>query len=379
VALLTACTGDAAPSASSATTAATGAGAPGATGTPGPNEASPVEGAPADLAALVERLYAGADLGKAANGETAKALGTRSTGAGVPAGAKAAVGSWFGSPIAVVTAGADVTLAVGETWQVVGGWWPSLGVDAPVVGGGPRWVLTLGSDARRGQELTRSRADTLQIIGLDGKGGGGILGLPRDLWVPLSTGGKGKLNSAMALGGPAAQLKTVRDATGLPIEGHAVIGFDGFKQVIDDLGGLPMVVPETVDATHAGIVITKGPHRLTGRRALAYARERKSLPDGDIGRSRHQGQLLLAAAIHAKLAGPMAIPDVLTSFSQVGESDLTAAEVLTFAAGLYQVNPTKVGRGVAAGPFGWAGSQSIVVLGAEARRLFASFRDGNLS
>ena len=35
----------------------------------------------------------------------------------------------MGTPVAVVTAGSDVTLAVGPTWKVVGGWWPSLGVD----------------------------------------------------------------------------------------------------------------------------------------------------------------------------------------------------------------------------------------------------------
>ena len=145
------------------------------------------------------------------------------------------------------------------------------------------------------------------------------------------------------------------------------------------IGGIPILVPETVNASHARLVIEKGPQVLSGKEALAYARERKTLPDGDFGRSRHQGQLLVAAAIKAKLAGPIAVPGALTSFSTVGQSDLSAEEMLTFAAGLYRVNPTQVGRGVAAGPFGWAGSQSIVVLGDQARRLFASFADGNLS
>ncbi len=63
----------------------------------------------------------------------------------------------------------------------------------------------------------------------------------------------------------------------------------------------------------------------------------------------------------------------------MGESDLSAEQILTFTAGLHTLNPLQVGRGVAKGPFGTAAGQSIVVLGAEARRLFASFRDGNLS
>lgn len=374
--LLTGCTSDppapgpSSPSASSTSTPAA----------PSPQPTSAVRGAPAELQQLIERVYAGSDLGRDANAATAKALAER-TAAGtqaVPAGAKATVGSWFGTPVAVVTAGDDVHLAVGPKWKLVGGWWPSLGLDDAVVGGGPRWVLALGSDARRGQAIDRARADTLQVVGIDGKGGGGVMGIARDLWVPLSTGGKGKINSAMSLGGPQAQLRTVRGATGLPIEGYALIGFYGFVDLVDDQGGIPIVVPETVDASHARIVIKKGEQTLSGKEALAYARERKTLPDGDFGRSRHQGELLLAAAVKAKLAGPLAIPGALTSFSKVGKSDLSAAEMLTFAAALYRLNPTKVGRDVAAGPFGWAGSQSIVVLGNDARRLFTSFEDGNL-
>jgi len=345
-----------------------------------PTPAPAVAGAPAALTSLVERLYSGAELGRSATAATRKALdGRRPGGAAIPTGAEAKVGSWFGTPVAVVTAGEDVTLAVGPTWRLVGGWWPSLGVAAAVTGGGPRWLLAVGSDARRGQPLERSRADTLQVIGVDGKGGGGVMGIARDLWVPLSTGGKGKINSAMPVGGPEGQLATVRAATGLPIEGYAVIGFAGFIQLVDDQGGLKIVVPQTVDASHAHLVIKKGAQTLSGKEALAYARERKTLPDGDLGRSRHQGEVLLAAAVQAKLAGPGAIPAALTSFSKVGASDLTAEDMLTFAAALHRVNPTKVGRDVAGGPFGWAGSQSIVVLGDQARRLFASFDDGNLS
>jgi LCP family protein required for cell wall assembly len=284
----------------------------------------------------------------------------------------------MGTPVAVVSVGQDVTLAVGPDWKIVGGWWPSLGVEAPSLDGGPRWVLALGSDARRGQELTRTRADTLQVVGIDGKGGGGVMGMARDLWVPLSTGGSGKINSAMAAGGPEAQLATVRAVTGLPVEGYVVIGFDGFTKVIDELGGIPIIVPKRVNASHAKIVIEAGPQVLTGREALAYARERKSLPDGDFGRSRHQGEILLAIAIKAKLLGPVAIPRAMTSVSKYGASNLTAERMLTYTASFYRLDPTKMGRGVAKGPTGWVGRQSVVLLGAEARRLFASFKDGNL-
>ena len=338
-----------------------------------------VSGAPAPLAALVSTVYAGGDLTRTSSPSAAAALRTRKAGTG-PVTARAEVGSWMGTPVAVVTAGDDVTLAVGPTWKVVGGWWPSLGVTKPSLGGGPRWVLAIGSDARKGQPLERTRADVLQVIGIDGKGGGGVMGMARDLWVPLATGGKGKINSAMVFGGPRAQVSTVRSVTGLPVEGYVVLGFTGFKKIVDTEGGIPIVIPKTVVASHAkNLVIKAGAQTLSGAGALAYARERKTLPDGDFGRSRHQGEVILAAAIKAKLAGPIAIPSALTSFSAVGRSNLSAEQILTFAAGLHQLSPLQVGRGVAQGAFGWAGQQSIVVLGRQARTLFAEFRDGNLS
>jgi LCP family protein required for cell wall assembly len=324
-------------------------------------------------------VYAGGDLTHTSSPSAAAALEGRKA-AELPAHAAAKVGTWMGTPVAVVTAGDDVTLAVGPTWKVVGGWWPSLGVTEPSLGGGPRWVLAIGSDARKGQPLERTRADVLQVIGEDGHGGGGVMGLARDLWVPLSTGGKGKINSAMVFGGPRAQLSTVRHVTGLPIEGYVVLGFAGFARIVDDQGGIPIVIPQTVVASHArNLLIKSGPQTLSGAQALAYARERKTLPDGDFGRSRHQGELILAAALKAKLAGPIAIPAALTSFSKVGTSNLSAEQILTFTAGLHRLSPLEVGRGVAKGALGEAGHQSIVVLGRQARSLFARFRDGNLS
>ena len=83
---------------------------------------------------------------------------------------------------------------------------------------GPRFVLVIGSDARPDEKLAGSRGDTLQVIGIDGKGGGGVMGIPRDTWAPMPGGGSGKINAAFAYGGGAGQLQSVRKVTGLPID-----------------------------------------------------------------------------------------------------------------------------------------------------------------
>ena len=334
-----------------------------------------VTGASPALAAVITNLYAGKPV--AANALSTTALAKRKL-ASAPVSAQAAVGTWRGQQLAVVRAGDDITLTVNTNgaWRIVGGWWPSLGVAGPVLEPKSRWILALGSDARVGQNMLRTRADTQQIVGVDGKGGGGVLGLPRDLYVPLTTGGSGKINSAMAFGGPEAQVATVRQTTGLPIEGYVVTTFNGFIHVVDGLGGIPMNVPTAI-TTH-GITIKAGPQTLSGLEALWYARERKSLPDGDFGRSRHQGQLIVAGAIKARLAGPMQLPKALTLIDKESKSNLSAEQILTFGAWFYKLDPNKVGTGVAYGPTAMIGGQSVVRVSDHARGLFADFRDGNL-
>ncbi|HET8599136.1 MAG TPA: LCP family protein [Segeticoccus sp.] len=342
-----------------------------------------VAGVPTALAKTVRQLYAGKPV--PAPAPLRRVLAQRATSHG-RVKAHGNVASWKSSKIAVVTARHDVTLAVQgkHGWHVVGGWWPSMKVRRPQLGG-TRHVLLMGSDARvsHGQEVARSRADSLHVIGLDGRGGAGVLGIPRDSWVSLATGGPGKINSAMAYGGPTAELKTVRHVTGLPIEGYLLTGFVGFRHAIDAFGGLPFDAPKAViDPTHhnSGADVKKGKQHLNGDEALAYARERKSLPDGDFGRSRNQGWLLLAGAALVRGGGPEKLPRYLHELSPYVTTDLSAQQVLTLAAHVFTLNPHRVRNEVATGGFGVrGGGQSVVLLGSGARHLFHDLRDGTLS
>ncbi|HEY5248290.1 MAG TPA: LCP family protein [Dermatophilaceae bacterium] len=338
------------------------------------------KGVPGDLAAVIKPLYFG---GKVPSSATAsKALGKRRpVKAAGPVVVKGAVASWKGVPIAVVTRGKDVTLAVkAPKWKVVGGWWPSIGVSAPSLGRFPRHVLLVGSDARPGQPLDHSRGDSLHIVGLDGHGGGGVLGIPRDSYVPLASGGQGKINSSLTLGGPGSLQQTVVSATGVPLEGYILTGFDGFQRLVDGVGGLPLKAPVAVNDKMSGADVKAGANKLTGGQALAYGRARYAVPGGDFGRSANQGRLILAAGGFAKLLGPIRLPAILKMGATNIQTNLSAEQVLTFAAGAYVARPDKVPNKVATGGFGMTGDgQSIVLLNADARRLFADLRNGNLS
>ncbi|NYF97871.1 LCP family protein [Janibacter cremeus] len=292
----------------------------------------------------------------------------------------ATAGRWRGAKVAVVTSDDDVTLAVrpkGKQWRVVGGWWPSMD-EGPDLGKGPRHVLVLGSDARPGEKVTRLRADAIQLLGVDGSGGAGVMGFARDLWVPIPGHGHGKLNASMVYGGPGATVGAVSRTSGIDVDGYVVTGFTGFRAIVDELGPLSFDAPMAVRSHLPGGVIPKGKSRLGGRKALAYARERKTLPHGDFDRSRHQGLLLLAAAIQARVQGPDSLPRALTVIDEHASSDLTATQMLRFSASFYRVNPLKVGHEVAQGPTGMQSGQSIVRLGQGSKQDLRSFRDGRL-
>jgi len=337
-------------------------------------------GMPAALAAVIKPLYFG---GAVPSSPSATLLLRKRTPVKPTAKVvvKGAVSSWKGVPIAVVTSGKDVTLAVkAPNWKVVGGWWPSVGLSRPSLGSTPRRVLLVGSDARPGQAIDGSRGDSLHIVGLDGHGGGGILGIARDSYVSLATGGMGKINSALMFGGPKALQRTVVSATGVPLEGYMITGFTGFKTLINGIGGLRLKAPVAVRDTKSSANVKAGVNQLSGVQALSYARARHAVAGGDFGRSANQGLLVKALADFARLAGPARLPGILHMADPKIATNLSAEQVLTLAAGAYVVPSNRIHNRVAAGSFGWtADRQSIVLFDAQARRYFADIRDGNLS
>ena len=147
--------------------------------------------------------------------------------------ATATMGTWKSEKVAVVTAGDDVTLAVGPDVEGRRRLVALAGQGDAELGKGPRFVLVIGSDARPDEPLKGSRGDTLQVIGIDGKGGGGVMGIPRDTWAPLPGGGSAKINAAFAYGGGAGQLASGAHgdrAAGRGLRRHRVQGLQGDRR-----------------------------------------------------------------------------------------------------------------------------------------------------
>ncbi|GAA3693019.1 hypothetical protein GCM10022377_01900 [Zhihengliuella alba] len=328
---------------------------------------------PQALADLAVAWYSGGDA--ATGGPAAEAAAQREASADDVA-VEATLGAWNEQKLAVLTSGDDVTLAVAGPggWSIVGGWWPSLGIEEPVLGD-QRHVLLIGSDAREkeGQKIDRARGDALQLLGANGAGGAGIVGIPRDLWVPIPGGGTAKINSALLQGGPEAQVQAVADATGIQPQGYILTGFEGFKSIVADLGGLTLDAPVPVKT------VPEGTATLDPDDALMFVRERKTLPGGDFDRSFHQGVALLGFAAHVLGTGPGALAESLTLVDPHVQTNLTAEQALTFAAWTYRLDVQEVGHDVPEAPFGRsADGQSILVYDDGVQAVFDDFADGAL-
>jgi LCP family protein required for cell wall assembly len=227
--------------------------------------------------------------------------------------------------------------------------------------------------------MLTTRTDSIHFVGLDGKGHGGIVGVPRDSWVSIAGGGRSKINAALSWAGTEGMMETFRDLSGLPLEGYVMTGFAGFEEMITSvLGGFELVVPYPMRDQASKADFEAGPQVVDGDEALAFARTRKTLPNGDFDRSANQGLIMLDVLRNLKGQGFMAIPRLLELSEPFMMTDLGPAELLTFAAQTITTKKDAIPNVVAPGSPGWAGQASVVFLSGSAPRLFRDLADGRL-
>ncbi|MEC0446826.1 Chitinase [Bacillus velezensis] len=159
------------------------------------------------------------------------------------------------------------------------------------------------------------RSDSLIVVTLDPRNKTmKMLSIPRDTRVTLAgdtTGKKSKINAAFAKGGADETVSTVEDLLDIPIDKYVTVDFNGFKDVIDEVGGVDVKVPFDFDemsdvSKKKRIYFKKGNMHLNGEQALAYARMRKQDKRGDFGRNDRQKQILNALIDQMSRAGNIA-------------------------------------------------------------------------
>jgi LCP family protein required for cell wall assembly len=179
-------------------------------------------------------------------------------------------------------------------------------------------ILVIGTDGGRapGRRDAR-RSDSLLLLRTEpGRHRLSYLSIPRDLRVDIPGFGSGKIASANQFGGPALTIETVRGLTGLAIHHVVVFDFDGFRELIDALGGIEVDVPKPILSnkfdcpykprrcdTWEGWRFRKGKQHMDGHRALIYSRIRTNqLDSSDTDVTRGGRQQAVADAAGDKIA-----------------------------------------------------------------------------
>ena len=157
-------------------------------------------------------------------------------------------------------------------------------------------ILFLGLDDRTGELTGRSDAILLATFNADERSVK-MLSIPRDSYVEIPGRGMDKINHAHAYGGIDLAVDTVENLLDIPVDYFTTLNFIAFMEVVDTLGGVEVDVPfsftEMDSEDNPGAIrIEEGVQTLDGEEALAYARMRKSDPQGDIGRGDRQKDLL---------------------------------------------------------------------------------------
>lgn len=240
------------------------------------------------------------------------------------------------------------------------------------------FVLVIGSDARPGEDIRRTNADSIHLLAVNpATREGTIVGFPRDSWVDIPGRGKGKMNSALLNGGPSLLVDTVRRLTGLPIQYYALTGFQGLTNMVDSLGGVDVLVNKRMSDRFSGAFFEQGWHHFNGGQALAFTRNRYDTSNGDFGRSENHGTLLLAALgkIRAEVGDDGGLRKWVDVLLRHAALDVAPDRLLRLAALGRNLDPARIRNVVVPGRIGFAGGQSVVYLEAGATGIFNDLRD----
>jgi LCP family protein required for cell wall assembly len=247
------------------------------------------------------------------------------------------------------------------------------GTTVPVTGpelDKPLTVLLMGIDLRP-LEADIPRTDSMILLRLDPESGEvGMLSFPRDLYITIPNYGDGeyldRINMPYRLGelhdypggGPALAKQTIRRNFGIQVDRYVTMDFNGFRRMIDEIGGIEIDVPEeivdydypTEDFGTMTVRFEEGTQVMDGERALIYARTRKS--SSDFARAERQQQVILA--VRDKVLSldiipsltPNRIANLVATVNDSISTDLSVDEVFALIQAVQGVETRDIKRAV---------------------------------
>lgn len=214
----------------------------------------------------------------------------------------------------------------------------------------PFYMLLLGTDGSSERDASGDfgnsyRSDSIILARIDPvEKKTTLISLHRDTLLNMGEYGNQKLNAAYALGGPSYMVETVSKLAGVPISHYAEVNFDGFKDIVDALGGVEVDVPMEIDDEDAGGHVDAGLQTLTGDEALILCRSRHAYDeygDGDSFRAANQRLVLSSIAKKVLTTDVVTMTSTVQAMSQYVTTDLTLTEIVALAQALNGMDVTR--------------------------------------
>lgn len=243
------------------------------------------------------------------------------------------------------------------------------------------WILLLGSDAREGQPVLRSRADAIQLVGINTRRRSAVaIGLPRDSYVNIPGHGRNKINASMVFGGPQLMARSVGDMVGIRPDYVFTTSFWGFSRMVDRIGGVTVQSKYAFSDPLRPRGYRVGANRLNGIQTLVFSRTRKAFPGGDFDRSANQQRTLVGILkeVRDKAGRPGFMENaVMSVLANMDTPNVDPAELYRLAHAAALVNPAKFRTCVIGGGTGMVGGASVVFPNISQARSIASRTRGD--
>ena len=204
----------------------------------------------------------------------------------------------------------------------------------------PFTILLMGIDST--DEVLSKNAiangDTLILITFNPKTlNATMISIPRDSYVPIacwSDKAENKITHAAAYGNDC-MINTIEEYLDVNIDYYAKINFKGLVKLVNAVGGVEVDVPQELCTDDSSrdqqICIQPGKQILNGEEALVFARNRKSLSNGDFGRAQHQQEIVMALINKMKTITEVSkFTEILNTISNSLDTNLTTKQILSF-------------------------------------------------
>ncbi len=204
----------------------------------------------------------------------------------------------------------------------------------------PFTILLMGIDST--DEVLGKNAiangDTLILVTFNPKTlNATMLSIPRDSYVPIACWpdkAENKITHAAGYG-TDCMMNTIEEYFDVNIDYYAKINFKGLVKLVDAVGGVDVEVEKTLctddSSREQEICINPGWQTLNGEQALVYARNRKSLANGDFGRAAHQQEIVKALINKVKTVTSISkFMEILNTISNSLDTNLTTKQILSF-------------------------------------------------